>query len=242
MKKLFLLCTLFAVALSAQEPKRFVYVQRVFDIKYVDAKELATIVALGDVSKVVPNEHFKTISVYGTTENVAAAEELIKRFDTPRPSARVSSRNVELICYILLAAPKGTAGEAVPADLEPAVKQLKATFGYNDFRLLDSLLIRAQEGSLVLTDGNTAAPNAELPAAQGSYELKINRGIRVIPDEKSTRIRLDAFTFRLKVAGAFVNFNTDVDVREGQKVVIGKAKGDASAGALILVLSARVVD
>lgn len=240
MKKLFLLCTLFAVALSAQEPKR--YVQRVFDIKYVDAKELATIVALGDVSKVVPNEHFKTISVYGTTENVAAAEELIKRFDTPKPTARVSNRSVELTLYILVAAPKGTAGEAVPADLEPVVKQLKSTFGYNDFRLLDSAFIRAQEGSLVYTEGNTAAPNPELPAALGSYELRINRAIRVTPDERGSRIRLDAFSFRLKVAGTFVNFNTDVDVREGQKVVIGKARGDASAGAYILVLSARVVD
>lgn len=240
MRKLCLLAALLAVTLSAQEPKQ--RIQKVFDVKYADVKELSNVLAVSNDLNVRFNEHFKTISLYGTAETIATAEELIKRFDTQRPVVRTSNRNVELTLYILVAAPKGTAGEAVPTDLEPVVKQLKSTFGYNDFRLLDSAFIRAQEGSSVSTDGNTATPNPEMPAAQGGYELRINRAIRVTPDEKGSRIRLDAFTFRLKVAGSFVNFNTDVDIREGQKVVIGKARGDASAGAYILVLSARVVD
>ncbi|HVN83075.1 MAG TPA: hypothetical protein VMW38_29095 [Terriglobia bacterium] len=36
--------------------------------------------------------------------------------------------------------------------------------------------------------------------------------------------------------------NTDLDVREGQKVVVGKATVDNSNNALFLVLTARVVD
>jgi hypothetical protein len=124
---------------------------------------------------------------------------------------------------------------------------MKATFGYNDFRLLDATFIRAQEGNQVSSAGNTGAPNPELPGAQGRYEFSIRRGVRVAPDEKGNRVRLDDFVFDLRLPVGpekitQVNFRTDVDIREGQKVVIGKAKGDASTGAYILVLSARVVD
>jgi hypothetical protein len=238
MRKLFLLFALFAALVSAQEVKR---IQRVYEVKHADVKQLYEIVQGPDVN-VRFNEHFRTISLFGSADAVAFAEEIIKRFDTARPSARASSRNVELICYILLAAPRGTAGEAVPADLEPAVKQLKATFGYNDFRLLDSSLIRAQEGGGVSTDGYTAPPNPETPGSQGRYELRVHRGIRIATDERGARIRLEGFSFVLKVSGMNVVFSSDIDIRDGQKVVIGKAKGDASAGAYILVLSARAVD
>lgn len=245
MKKLIVFAILLAVTVSAQEPKRFV--QRVYEVKNADVKELTNVIALIPELNVRFNEHFKTISFYGYAESVAAAEELIKRFDTARPAPRSSSRNVDLTCYILIASPKGTAGEAVPADLEPVVKQLKSTFGYNDFRLLDSSFIRAQEGNQVSSSGNTAAPNPDLPGMQGIYKFRSSRGVRISPDEKGMRVRLDGFEFELKLpvsAGQFttIAFNTDIDIREGQKVVVGKAKGDASAGAYILVLTARVVD
>ncbi|HEY3441460.1 MAG TPA: hypothetical protein VGK29_11935 [Paludibaculum sp.] len=244
MRKLFLLATLLAVTLAAQEPKRFV--QKVYDVKYADVKELSNVL-ITDGLNVRFNEHFKTISLYGSAETVAAAEELIKRFDTQRPGTRSSSRNVELTCYILIAAPKGSAGEAVPTDLDPVVKQLKSAFGYNDFRLLDSTFIRAQEGNQVSSVGNAGAPNPDLPGVQGRYEFTIRRGVRISSDDKGARVRLDDFVFDLRLPTApekwtNVNFRTDVDIREGQKVVIGKARGDAAAGAYILVLSARVVD
>ena len=63
---------------SAQEPKR--YIQRVYDVKYADVKELSNVI-LQDGLNVRFNEHFKTISLYGTAETIATAEELIKRFD-----------------------------------------------------------------------------------------------------------------------------------------------------------------
>ena len=244
MKKLLLLATLLAVTLAAQEPKR--YIQKVYDVKYADVKELSNVLST-DGPGVRFNEHFKTISLYGSAETVAAAEELIKRFDTQRPGVRASNRNVELICYILIAAPKGSAGEAVPTDLDPVVKQLKSAFGYSDFRLLDSAFIRAQEGNSIASEGNTSAPNPDMPSLQGRYNFRVSRGVRIAPDEKGMRIRLDGFIFGLKLpvaAGQYadVGFNTDIDIREGQKVVVGKATGDASAGAYILVRAARVVD
>ncbi len=245
MKKLLVLATLLGAIGFAQEVKK---IQRVYEIKYADAQQLSAVIQLSPDLVVRYNEHFKTISLWGPAEAVATAEELIKRFDVARPTASYSKRNVELTCYILIAAPKGTAGEAVPTDLDPVVKQLKSAFGYNDFRLLDSAFIRAQEGPLrVSSSGNTAAPNPELPGVQGRYELGILRGFRISSDDKGTRVGLYGFNFELKLpasAGSMttVNFSTDIDIREGQKVVVGKAKGDASAGAYILVLSARAVD
>ena len=244
MKKLFVLCTLVAVTLSAQESKR---IQRLVEVKYANVKELSNVIQGTDSVTVRFNEHFKTISLFGTAEAVGVAEELIKRFDVARPTASLTKRNVELTCYILIAAPKGTAGEAVPSDLDPVVKQLKSTFGYNDFRLLDSVFLRAQEGVQASSLGSTSPPNPDKPASQGRYELNVRRGPRISPDERGTRVRLDGFSFALTLpvdTGSVTNvrFDTDVEIREGQKVVVGKAKGDTSAGAYILVLSARVVD
>lgn len=245
MKKLFVLATLFAVTVSAQDLRA--RIQRVYEVKNADVKELANVIGLNPEINARFNEYFKTISLYGSAESLAGAEELIKRFDTARPVPRSSSRNVDLTCYILIASPKGTAGEAVPADLDPVVKQLKSTFGYNDFRLLDSSFIRAQEGNQVSSSGNTAAPNPDLPGIQGLYRFRTTRGVRISSDDKGMRIRLDGFGFELKLPVSAsqlttIAFDTDLDIREGQKVVVGKAKGDASAGAYILVLTARVVD
>ncbi len=244
MKRLLVIATLLAIPLCAQEQKR--PIQRVVQVQYADVTQLSQVIQGSEIS-VRFNEHFKTISLYGPPEAVAAAEELIKRFDVARPAASNLKRNVELTGYILIAGPRGTAGDAVPADLDPVVKQLKATFGYNDFRLLDSFFIRAQEGNQFSSDGNTAAPNSETPSLQGRYQINARRGVRLTPDDKGMRIRLEGFIFdlNLPVGGnqfTKVSFNTDIDIREGQKVVVGKAKGDSSAGAYILVLSARTVD
>lgn len=245
MRRLLAVFTILAAVVSAQETKR---IQKVYEVKYVDVRELANVIAPpNNEYSVRPNEHFKTISLYGPPEQLAAAEELIKRFDVSRSAAGLSKRNVELTCYILVAAPKGSAGEAVPADLDPVVRQLKSAFGYADFRLLDSAFIRAQEGNQLSTSGNTAAPNPEMPSLQGRYNLNVRRGIRILPDDRGTRVRLDSLVFELRLPATpgtttDINFATDVDIREGQKVVVGKAKGDASNGAYILVLSARVVD
>ncbi|PYV91061.1 MAG: hypothetical protein DMG05_08330 [Acidobacteria bacterium] len=45
-----------------------------------------------------------------------------------------------------------------------------------------------------------------------------------------------------EISGVDTGINTNIDVREGQKVVVGKATIDGSNNALFLVLTAKVID
>ena len=73
----------------------------------------------------------------------------------------------------------------------------------------------------------------------------------LIPDSTGKRVRIDGLHLGAKIpikSGLNnINYidtgiNTDLDVREGQKVVVGKATVDSSNNALFLVLTVRVVD
>jgi hypothetical protein len=166
---------------------------------------------------------------------------------------------------MLMAAPKGTAGDALPAELDPVAKQLKAVFGYNDLRLLDSALIRTREGIPAEAAGNAGITNPQVPNASSTYQLRIAKSF-VTPSDRGALIKLDGFRFSIRVpypttvfqttqgSGVTpppiptqfqysdVGFNTELDIREGQKVVVGKAKVDNTGSAFILVLTAKALD
>jgi hypothetical protein len=234
---------------QTEKPKR--YVQRVVEIKYADVRQLADLATIPGGPTIRYNEHFRTISMYGTEESVTEAEGLIKHYDTPHAPAHVTGRNIELVMYMLAASPKGTAGEAVPPDLDPVVKQLKALFGYNDFRLLDSSVLRNREGENGEASGNaTFANTGQPPAPVALYTIRYQKAT-VNASDKGNVIRIDnlRFSVRMPVLGSGGNwsysdigFATNLDIREGQKVVVGKAKYDGSDNAFILVVTAKPVD
>ena len=231
--------------LCAQTPEQKM-TQRIFDVKYVDVRELANACSVQGGVSVRPNEQFRTISTFGPASVVEEIGECIKRYDTPKPAA--TSRDIEIVATMMLLSPKGTAGEAVPADLEPVVKQLKAIFGFTDFRILETAILRNREGMKGETSGNASSPGGGQPPLY--YELRYFNSV-VSKGERGTVIRLDDVRFNMRAplpqsggGSGFINvgFNTSLDIREGQKVVVGKAKIDGSDSALVLVISARAVE
>jgi hypothetical protein len=244
MIRLFLAFCAASALLCAQNPEQKM-TQRIFDVKYVDVKELANACSVQGGVSVRPNEQFRTISTFGPLSVVEEIGECIKRYDTPKPAA--TSRDIEIVATMMLLSPKGTAGEAVPADLEPVVKQLKAIFGFTDFRILETAILRNREGMKGEAAGTASSPGGGQPSTYQIlyFNSAVSRG------EKGTVIRLDDVRFQMKVTlaqsgGGFqytnVGFNTNLDIREGQKVVVGKAKIDGSDSALVLVISARAVE
>lgn len=224
-------------------------VQRVVEVKNVDARQLADLLFGGNVM-VRANDTFRTLSLFGPEPNVNDTEEIIKKLDTPRAPTRLSARNIELIFYTIVAAPKGTAGEALPAELDGVVKQLKQIFGYNDFRLVDSSILRARENEQGEASGNAAIANGP-GAPLSSYNLRFAR-TGISSSDKGNVIRIDGFRYNTRVpfsAGgpgqwsfADVGFTTNLDIRDGQKVVVGKAKYEGSENALILAITAKAMD
>jgi hypothetical protein len=241
---------------SEEKPK---WIQKVIDVKYADTVALAKLLGnltQGDsdprINRAIaqPDLHAISIGTYDPSF-LKLAEEIVKRYDVPQaaPSLTRPQLGVEIVAHILLAAPKGSSGNALPADLDPVAKQLRSVFGYTDIRLLDSALIRGREARRSDLIGSLSGlmEDQKHPA---DYRITI-RKISVEPSGKANSVALEGFDFSARVpyevrAGQFentnINFSTDLSIPEGQKVVVGKAHVGTTDGALILVLSARVVE
>jgi len=248
---LFLVASL-GFAQQQEEKPRPKYYQKIFDIKYADVNQLYDLLNFYPNVRIKPQQGLRAIAVGTDSEDaMKAIEEAIKRYDVPRSGTTGGPRNIEMIVYMMLAAPKGSSGDAVPAELDPVVKQLRSLFGYNDFQLLDSAFLRNREGTEGIASGNAAQMIANAPSGTTAIYQIHYREASVTPSDKGNIIRVDRFSFNNKVpvsngSGGWqyvdIGFNTNLDIREGQKVVVGKAKIDGTEKALILVVTAKAVD
>jgi hypothetical protein len=157
-----------------------------------------------------------------------AIEDAIKRFDVPSPP-----RNAELTIFVVLASDQAESGTVPPA-LQPVLGQLKNVLSYKSYQLVDTLITRASD-----TRGNPAMLNGTvmLGTQAASYGFQANFRVEN-PDGKTPVLRLSGMNFRLQPGGQQeVRVASDVDVPQGQQVVVGKATmGDR---ALILIMTSK---
>lgn len=109
--------------------------------------------------------------------------------------------------------------------------------------------------SLRMRDGSGGETNGVLPSV-GAGLMPTNYEFRVVSsaitsDSKERVIRIDGLKLALRVpiktsdrdwSYQEAHINTSIDIREGQKVVVGKANIDNADNALILVLTAKVIE
>ena len=137
----------------------------------------------------------------------------------------------------------------MPAELDPVVTQLKGLFPFKGYRLLDSFVLRSRSG--LGAEASGFVPSPQMAGATISYQARFGKAT-VDGTEKGRLVRFNALKLGMRVpvpAGSNqfnyldVGINTDVDVPEGKKVVVGKTSAvEGADGALILVISAKVVD
>jgi len=210
-----------------------------------DAKDPNIVEKLVQVKHVEPNQQLRNlfdvlgvrmsdsvdgyIALKGSKDAVAAAEEALHRMDVEKPPV-----DVELTGWLVMTPLRGTDGSELPTELTPVAKQLKTAFGYPDLRLLTSFVLRTRAGS-----GGDSGGLID----RDFYSFKTNR-VDVDGDTAgSHKIRLITVRFTCHKS----NLETDVDLNEGQKVVIGKTSmlyggpESTESAPLILVLSARVL-
>jgi hypothetical protein len=221
-------------------------IQRVFQLKYIDPQ------ALSDILRVFPgvriaNRSLKTLSVSGSPDVVAAVEEAVKRFDAPPPA----TRNIDLTVHLLGAQQQAGPSEEVPPALQGVVGQLKGLFPYQGYRLMETFVMRTRDGRGGEISG--IVPTSPSASQKTFYSFSIGSAA-VSGDEKDRKVRIDGLDLRVDVPFAVpgtpgpsyqyrsVGLKTDIDIREGQKVVVGKATVGESTDALILVLTAKILD
>ncbi len=243
MKKLCLtawLALCFCGAIGAQER-----VQRVITIKNGNLGGiLRTMRELLPGSEMLVSSDNEHLILVGKKETVAGFEEIVKQLDVP-PAAR---NNVETTAYMVIASLQPT-NAGVPAELDPVIAQLKSIFPYKGFRLLDSFVLRSRNGERGETSGFVATPNDR---GKIQYTCQFTR-VRIDNADSGKVVRYDHLSLHVNSPNgtnakgepsyAVAGLQTDVDVPEGKKVVVGKTGAvEGSDTALILVISAKVVD
>ncbi len=239
MKRL-LITLLCSAALFAQEQ-----VSRVVQLRHIPPGSVQVVLSVLSAGKVIvqSDPNAKYVAMHGPLELVDAMEAAIKKLDVPAPAAK----NIELTFHMLLASPQGDS-PAVSPELVGVVQQLRNVFGLKSVRVLETAVLRGRDGNGGQTNGILSPPTKV--DAHAIYELRYSRMQGSVGD-KGPNIRIDnlRFSAKLPVANAAggiqyseASMTTDVDIREGQKVVVGKTSIDSASQSIFLVVTAKVVD
>lgn len=177
----------------------------------------------------------------GSAADMDAAELLLKRFDVPEPKTP-SAPQADLTAYLILAtsgkpataAASSAPTKAVPAELKSAVAEMKRTFPYDNYSLLDTIPMQPH-GPGEFQDMLPLAP-AVLPGTL--YAVAYDR----VSITESRNVNVGGLQFSIKLPGGQEpRIKTNVTIHENQKLVLGKLRLNPSGDAdLFLVLTARL--
>jgi hypothetical protein len=210
-------------------------VQKIIELKYADANRVANLVHGPGPITVVPDLGMHVLVVRGPADSVASIEEMVKQLDVAPP-------NIELTVFLLSGSPQAAA-EDLPKDLASTAKQLHGTFAYKSYRMLESFVLRGR-------DGREARTSGVLP---GSSRYDFHYRSATVSSGTPRVVHIDALSLNVRTPTQKVDKNndpiydsaglgTDIDVGEGQKVVVGKSNVFGSDDAMILVVTAKVVE
>jgi hypothetical protein len=165
------------------------------------------------------------------------------------PPSEPSVKNIELTVY-LLSGVQTPAADDVPADLAATVKQLHSLFAYKGYKLAESFILRGR--SAAGPQSQYARTEGVLPGSGLHYNFGYQR-VR-ISSEKPYMVHIDQLTITLAGTPVYgpdgkqrgnanvASINTDLDLGDGQKTVVGKSSINQTGDALILVIVPKVIE
>jgi hypothetical protein len=223
-------------------------VQEIVEVRHADPEALAAVLRVFPTS-VQAHTEMGLVTIRGTAEDVATTVAAARSLDVPPKPAS----SIEVTAHILGASKTSELAGAVPAHLEEVAGQLRQVFGYRGVELVDSVSVRVRDHGDAAVSGALSQEGDREPSP---YRLGFNRAL-VVSGQDARSIRLDGLLFEARLVrwraatsdgepGRFVssevNLTTDVEVREGQKAVVGKAATPGDRDSLILVVEAKVID
>jgi hypothetical protein len=237
-KRLLLVLVLAFAPVMAQTPQDPTErIQKLVTLKYADPQAVQLLLMHFGVDTRA-DERMKVIALSGPRNKVTTAEDAIKQLDMPS----AAQKDIELTVYFVVGSDQpNLPGNPIPTDLQSTVAALKSTFPFKGYVLLDALSLRARSGVGADTTGQA-----------GGNRFTQFRVRSASIDGDGTMIRLDGLHAGLRIphsdgAGKIVytdtGISTDVvDVKEGQKLVVGRSSLDGPEKALFLVLIAKVIN
>jgi hypothetical protein len=253
-----------AAGIPSTQAPRPEMVRKVIQLKYADPPEVANLVGNWG-AELRANREKKIIAVIGEKSAVAAVEEAIAKLDVPPPPVK----DVELKAYFLMANQGKMEGGKIPADLADVVTQLKRILNYENFHLINTALLRVHDGtganvsgtfmnSMALVMGQAAASGgpggvnitSRRVDTSTDFDFRVTR-VEIVSEGDAPLVRVrnlslvfsgDAPTPEGSKRTTLGRIDTNIDVKAGQKVVVGKTAFYSADSALILVLTANIVD
>jgi len=225
-----------APVLAQPQPDPNETVTKVVVLKYADPMSMRNLLGnFGVDTRVDPQ--MKVLTVSGHRANVTTAEEAIKQLDVPASA----QKDIDLTVYFVVGSDDATqTGSAIPADLQSTVATLKSTFPFKNYFMLDVLSLRTRAGVQAESSGQlTRNRSTQFHVASANLEgdgsmIQLNRlraGLRV-----PNGVGKDGQTAFMETG-----VNTEVvDVKEGQKLVLGRSSLNGPDTALFLILIAKV--
>lgn len=245
-RKLFAILVLAAAACAAENAPA---VKKVIDIKYADMEFLNSVLRVFEPnhSGWTLDARSRVVIINTSEESARLIEDTIKRLDVPS----AAPKDLELTAWFLTASTKESAtGTPPPAELEKVVAQLRSTFAFKNYALVDALVLRTRTGQAAEASGTVGVDRSGTYNAPPMSQFKI-RSATIATGEKGTIVRIDGLHVGLKVAVWNQNGpmtyvetginGTDIDVAEGQKVVVGKSSLEGPDKALIVVLTVKIL-
>lgn len=240
MKRLLLALALLALPVMAQDaPKPAPRpIEKLVRLKYADPQKISRLLNYFGVLMTWDSE-MKVLAVHGTPEQIAAVEEAIKQLDV----AGAAPKNIELTVYFVVGSDReNLEGNPVPQDLQNVITQLKNAFTFKNYRMLDMLTLRTRSGVGAETTGQLSA--SQLPSLTTfkvrSASVGEDGAIRI--DGLHAGLRIIIASSQQKYDYADTGLSADVDVKEGQKVVVGRTSMAGPDKALFLILMAQVIN
>lgn len=216
-------------------------VQRLFILKYADPRSIQRLLAVFDATCSADTD-LHALSVTAPAATMRGVEDAINKLDVPS----AATKNLDLTMQLVIGSDTDSLAASLPKDLEPVVAQLRNAFPFKNYRLLDVLTLRTRVGQRAGTDSSGGA----VQVAGGIRPVTSTFNILSSSLSPDGTVRLDGVraTSRIPVETAplagvtfqELNLTTDVDIKEGQKVVIGR-HGLNREQALFLVVTAKVV-
>jgi hypothetical protein len=221
-------------------------VTQIFRVAYGDVHDIASVISVfrGNVK---PNPDLGVIAWTGLATELPAVEAAIRSLDVPP----VPEPNVELKIYFLLAAKDKAVASSVPAALDGVASQLHDVFGYSSVRLIEVTAMRVRNGSHGKING--ILPQRLSDDREARYSFGFER-LYVTKDASGRSIRLDGLNTGVQAPHTLVEdgreitrymetgIQTDIDLREGQKAVIGKTSIEGGAETVFVVVTGTVID
>ena len=206
-------------------------------MKYKRADQIMMVIKtfLSPESSVSWGPDAKVLAIRDYPENIARALAAIQELD-------VKPTDLQFTVQLILGTDtEEKGGEPLPND--PIIKELRNLLKYKSYSLLDTSLVRAIDNS----DSQVRM------GEKAEFEFWIRP--KVIKDEKTSLIQMEVRLRRIFIASMPPNatsakpeyvttdlIGTTLNIKPGDKTVVGVSKLDGSGKGLILIISGKIVD